>query len=68
MYIYNWQEKKEENQALEDFCHAPASNQSTFYAAIASGRSPLLSLAETPRNIKVMHRLLARGKQTPHIV
>jgi hypothetical protein len=23
MYIYNWQEKKEENQALEDFCHAP---------------------------------------------
>jgi hypothetical protein len=24
MYIYNWQEKKEENQALEDFCHAPA--------------------------------------------
>ncbi|MGA2543749.1 MAG: hypothetical protein ABSG78_19545 [Verrucomicrobiota bacterium] len=24
MYIYNWQEKKEENQALEDFCHAPS--------------------------------------------
>jgi hypothetical protein len=28
MYIYNWQEKKEENQALEDFCHAPPSAES----------------------------------------
>jgi hypothetical protein len=23
MCIYNWQEKKEENQASEYFCHAP---------------------------------------------
>jgi hypothetical protein len=30
MYIYNWQEKKEENQALEDFCHAPKSAAVAF--------------------------------------
>jgi len=36
MYIYNWQEKKEENQALEDFCHAP--NEADRLACSARAR------------------------------
>jgi hypothetical protein len=47
MYIYNWQEKKEENQALEDFCHAPSNNTVSSLLLHCSGglRPPPIALA-----------------------
>jgi hypothetical protein len=56
MYIYNWQEKKEENQALEDFCHAPTKGVLISRLAFFGG-SAYISTVNATQVIEEIQRL-----------